>query len=254
MVRIVALAAVASIGLFTGAWLGGAQGASSRQPTEPLPARGRVSVDRGRAVAEVDERFLSFAVDTAEVVGGDFWAPPGQGQGLLDTHAVDAFDFGRAELRRLAGALAPAYLRIGGTDADRTAYRLEDGPPPAAPGGARWVLTRRRWDAVNEFASAVGLRIMFTLNAGPSARRPDGSWDPDSARGLVAYSQSRGYPVDVWELGNEINLFPLAHGSWLSAAGRMAARPARSRRPYTTRPSLSTAAQTAWSTSGIRGL
>jgi len=180
------------------------------------PARARLQFDGQRALAEVDERFLSFAVDTAQVVGGEFWAPKGQGQGLLDTHAVGTYDFARPRLRRLAAALAPAYLRIGGTDADRTVYYLGDGPPPAPSGGARWVLTRQRWDEVNAFARAVDLRLAFTLNAGPSARDDRGDWNPESARALIAYSQAQGYPVDVWELGNEVNAFPILHRRWLS--------------------------------------
>jgi hypothetical protein len=177
-----------------------------------------VRIDLDRAVETVDERFLSFAVDTAELVGGDFWAPAASAQGLLSTHPVARYDFSRPRLRRLTGALAPAYLRIGGTDADRTVYRLDDsaGADTQIPEGARWVLTRQRWDEVNEFARALDLRIMFTLNAGPSARDADGGWSAESARGLIDYSQRHQYPVDVWELGNEINAFPLTHGSWLS--------------------------------------
>jgi heparanase 1 len=176
-----------------------------------------LGIDFGHPVAEVDERFLSFAVDTAQVVGGDFWAPPAEGEGLLETQRVSGYDFARVELRRLAGALAPAYLRIGGTDADRTVYRLDDGAPAVPGRGALWTLTRQRWDEVNGFARDLGLRVMFTLNAGPSARDADGRWEPDNARALVAYSQQRGYPVDVWELGNEVSAFPLTQATWLSA-------------------------------------
>ena len=51
------------------------------------------------------------------------------------------------------------------------------------------------------------------------ARAPqDGAWNPDNARSLIAYTRAHGYPVDVWELGNEINAFPLTHGRWLSGA------------------------------------
>jgi hypothetical protein len=196
---------------------------AARRP--PVPAAVAVTLDRLRPAAEVDPRFLSFAVDIAQVVGGDFWAPPGSGQGLLQTQAVARYDFGRARLRRLTGALAPAYLRIGGTDADRTAYDVGQGeiqtgtgsaPSPGAT-GARWRLSRRSWDAVGGFARDLGLSIMFTLNAGPSARDERGEWNPDSARALVAYTRRQGYPVEVWELGNEVNAFPLTHRMWLSA-------------------------------------
>lgn len=180
------------------------------------PERVRLIFDGQQVAAEVDERFLSFAIDTAQVVGGEFWAPRGQGEGMLSTHAVGRYDFARPQLRRLAAALAPAYLRIGGTDADRTIYHLADGAPPALPRGARWVLTRQRWDEVNEFAQAMDLRVAFTLNAGPSARDANGDWDPESARGLISYSRAHGYPVDVWELGNEVNAFPILHRRWLS--------------------------------------
>jgi heparanase len=184
---------------------------ASPEPARPsLPSRVRVRIDPQHLAAEVDERFLSFAIDTAQVVGGEFWAPPSEAQGLLRTSAVRRYDFARPRLRRLAAALAPAYLRIGGTDADRTAY-FEAGR------GARWVLTRERWDEVNEFARALDLRLAFTLNAGPGARDGDGNWDPASARALIAYTREKAYPVDVWELGNEVNAYPVIHRMWLSA-------------------------------------
>jgi len=199
----------------------GVPGFSGEAPPPPPPAGGvavRVELDHG-PIATVDERFLSFAVDTAQVVGGEFWAPHGSEHGVLKTHAVAAYDFSRPALRRMASALAPAYLRIGGTDADRTVYRVDgDDRASVSEGGARWVLTRQRWDQVGEFARDTDLKIMFTLNAGPSARAEDGAWNPDNARSLIAYTRARGYPVDVWELGNEINAFPLTHGRWLSGA------------------------------------
>jgi heparanase 1 len=199
----------------------------------PQRLRADAAFDGSRVVATVDERFVSFAVDTAQVVGGRFWAPAGAGEGLLKTGAVPAFAFSRPRLRRLTGALAPAYLRIGGTDADRTVYDL--GPPhsdgdgdgggadrgraaEASAAGARWVLTRQRWDAVSDFARQLDLRILFTLNAGPAARDAEGGWDPAGARQLVAYAVAHGDPVDVWELGNEANAFPVTHGLWLSPA------------------------------------
>jgi heparanase 1 len=199
-----------ALALSTSAVILGSHGADR----PPAPAVVRLTLDGTHPAAQVDERFVSFAIDTAQVVGGSFWAAPGRGHGLLDTAPVPRFDFGRLQLVRLARALAPAYLRIGGTDADRTAYQIDDAPPAS---GARWVLTRHRWDELADFARAADLRLMFTLNAGPSARDRHGDWDPESARPLIEHARRRGDPVEVWELGNEVNAYPLAHGTWLSA-------------------------------------
>lgn len=228
--RIVLLLAVALVALVPfhdrdGAW---------EATIAPVPAHLQVAAafDGGRVVAEVDPRYLSFAVDTIQVVGGRFWAPPGQGKGLLGTSPVSRFQFRQPRLRQLAGALAPAYLRIGGTDADRTVYDLSDRAPGAAvqgKDGAHGVLTRAIWDEVNGFAQQLDLRLLFTLNAGPTARDPAGNWDASGARQLITYSVAHGYPVDVWELGNEANAFPVAHGLWLSSE-RYAADLLRARR------------------------
>jgi heparanase 1 len=209
---------VAGATAFGGYLLWPEEGASA---TGPAPAQVSLSVDLDRAAAQVEDRFLSVAIDTAEVVGGEFWAPPGSGEGLLRTHGIRPYDFARPRLRNLARGLAPAYLRIGGSAADWTTYRMDDGATSAsAPphrDGARWTLTRQRWDEVNAFARDLDYRILFTLNAGRSARDADGRWDPESARPLIEYSQRNGYPVEAWELGNEPNAFPLLHWTWLSA-------------------------------------
>ena len=207
---------------------------ASQALIEPVPAhlRAAAAFDGRRAVAEVDPRYVSFAVDTIQVVGGPFWAPAGQGQGLLSTSPVSRFQFTRPRLRRLAGALAPAFMRIGGTDADRTVYDLGEGPARRSglqKDQARGVLTRAIWDEVNGFARELDLRLLFTLNAGPTARDAAGNWDPADARKLVTYSVAHGYPVDVWELGNEANAFPVSHGVWLSSE-RYAADLGRARR------------------------
>jgi hypothetical protein len=52
-----------------------------------------------------------------------------------------------------------------------------------------------------------GLELVFTLNAGPSSRDRRRCWSGDNAAELLSYSASRGYPVSVWELGNEMNAF-----------------------------------------------
>jgi heparanase 1 len=73
-------------------------------------------------------------------------------------------------------------------------------------------MTARQWDNVNAFASRNGLQLVFTLNAGPSARKADGSWDGSNAAELLKYTAGHGYKVSLWELGNELNIFWFVHG------------------------------------------
>src|SRR5688500_9578105 len=87
-------------------------GGPSLVPSGPL----QLSYAGEQVVGRVDDRFLSFAVDMAQVVGSRFWAEPGRGEGILETEPVPGFDFSRPRLHRLTAALAPALLRVGGTD------------------------------------------------------------------------------------------------------------------------------------------
>jgi heparanase 1 len=165
-----------------------------------------ISVERGKALGTVSERFLSLAVDSAQLVGGDWWDAQATVGGM---QPVPPFDFTRAQLRLLAGALAPAYLRLGGTDADRIYYDLGDVPVAQAPAPYRWVLSRQQWNAAAEFAQSLDFQLLFTLNAGPGPRDSSGAWQPDQARALLQYSAALPSPVAVWELGNEINGYPV---------------------------------------------
>ena len=49
--------------------------------------------------------------------------------------------------------------------------------------------------------------MLFTLNAGAGPRDAAGRWQPAQARSLLAYAATRGDPVAIWELGNEVNAY-----------------------------------------------
>ncbi len=133
---------------------------------QPVPPGRPVAVEVGDVIAEVDPRFLSVAIDTAQALGGRFWALDGG----FEEEIRSPFDFERAQLRALARPLAPAVLRVGGTAADFVAYDLSANPSlPNA--GYSLLLTRERWDAMHRFAADVGFDVLFTLNAGPGRRR-----------------------------------------------------------------------------------
>lgn len=186
------------------------------QPAQTLaPYTSTVTIDLEHPVCRVCPEYLSFSLDMSQVVGGKWWNPRADrveiGSGTV--HAPQ-FDFNRPTLDVLTRHLAPAYLRIGGSESDKVYYDLHsDGHSPAhIPAGYESVLTRRQYDAIHEFAQRNGLQVVFTLNAGPSSRKRDGSWDDENAAQLMTYSRQQGQSVAVWELGNEVNIFWSLYG------------------------------------------
>jgi heparanase 1 len=73
-------------------------------------------------------------------------------------------------------------------------------------------------------------RVLFTLNAGPGPRDANGAWQPDNARALLEYSHARQYPVALWDLGNEANVFPVTIRLGYSVGGAQLARDATTAR------------------------
>lgn len=179
----------------------------------PADTIAQLSVDPSAPMATVDERYLSFAVDTAQVVGGLFWSAEPEQQ-LIGQERQPVYDFERTRLRALAAELAPAYLRIGGSDADRVFYDMTAEPVAEQdlPEDFEFVLTAGQVDGVFEFAEALDLDVMFTLSAGPGVRDENGNWTPAMARTLLEYVIDNGYEVDFWELGNEWDRFPIILG------------------------------------------
>lgn len=199
---------------------GGETGGGAR-PDGPATPSGAVALQIGldAPIAEVDPRYLSFAIDASQWVGGTFWGEASGSSGGLGEQDIDPFDFDRARLRELTAPLAPAMLRLGGSEADKVYVDLGDDPLDEAPEPYSEVLTRAMWEGVLEFVDAVEFDLFVTVNAGPGPR--DGrAWTPDNVRPLVEAANAADAPVVVWELGNEINGYPLLHGlDWgLSAA------------------------------------
>jgi len=166
-----------------------------------------VRVYRDKSARHLPRRFLSVALDTAHVVGAPFWGNATAEQGMVN--------LADPTLRRLAAAIGPSYLRVGGTDADRVVYDLRSSPTPSVVANGVKTITAARWGELADFATAIDFQLMFTLNFGPASRDENGDWDPDSASALVAHARRRGDPVAVWEAGNELNAFLLLHKQWL---------------------------------------
>ncbi|WP_028670294.1 hypothetical protein [Saccharospirillum impatiens] len=160
--------------------------APARTPTTIYLSLG---FERGETSAD----FVGVAIDAAMLTGGDWWTdhdgPP---------RPLDLDDEG---LRYWSRILAPAWVRLGGTEADKLWWQSPDDPSPAQP----W-LDQSDLDGFLRFTRAVDARPMITTSTGPRVRQ-QGDWQPDQLQRLLGW-----LPDDyngVLEFGNE----PGAH--WL---------------------------------------
>jgi hypothetical protein len=96
-------------------------------------------------IAAVDERFQSYNIEMVEVTGGRFWRPYGDGPSSELYAYRQPIDLANARLRKLAAALAPAFVRVSGTWANTTYFPDTDAAPSEPPAGFASVLTRARW-------------------------------------------------------------------------------------------------------------
>ncbi|XP_061886877.1 heparanase [Entelurus aequoreus] len=173
-----------------------------------------------RARHRVDPRFVSVTIDASLAQDERFMY-------LLSSPKV----------RTLAKALAPAYVRFGGTRQDFMEFSPQRDRGMAVPKRnwaelplcweehlkAQWrkqakllaqqdmnrkfpqiEFTEVTLDLLHAFANNSGLDLIFGLNA--LLRNADNTWNSSNARSLLGYCQSKRYRVS-WELGNEPNSF-----------------------------------------------
>ena len=177
--------------------------------TRALPAAESLAPAEMRRIGSVDERFQSYNIEMVEVTGGTFWKPY-----AARTNAPDAGLFSErrpknlddAQLRSLAAALAPAFVRISGTWANTTYFAETDDAPPTPPAGFKAVLTRRQWQGVIDFSRAVDAPIVTSFAISAGTRDARGVWAPDQARRLLAATRSMGGRIAATELMNEPDL------------------------------------------------
>ena len=171
-----------------------------------------LSIDANSPIAAVDERFLSFSIDSAQLVGVPFW-----------DENLGPFDFSRPAIRNLAQQLSPAYFRVGGSDGDKVFYQVGPQESMAMPAGYESVLTETQTDALYGFIDVTGLDLLFTLNGGPGDRDENKAWQTANASALLNYTASKQYSTAAWALTNEPALFIGLHGGYILPASQLAA-------------------------------
>src|ERR1051326_6034412 len=185
-------------------------------------------------LAAVDERYQSYNVEMAEVIGGNFWKPydkntlatlrtranaasEGGGSGGsapakvgVDTAIYQArppVNLTNARLRKLAAALGPAYVRVSGSWANSVYFHDSDSPAPRkAPTGFEGVLTRAQWKGVIDFAKAVNADLVTSFAISAGVRDANGVWTPVEARKLIAFTDAAGGHISAAEMFNEPNM------------------------------------------------
>ena len=171
--------------------------------------------------APVDPRFLSVAIDTSLVVGGHWWSATGDVEATGQA-PIRPLDLTNVTLARLARELAPAYVRVGGTEADKIVYAVEsDSGTRTRPDEI--VLTRERWESLVEFVRRAKLDLFFTLNAGPGRRDANRHWESQNAEQLLRYAHVHAQPISVIEFGNEINGYWFNFGIFDQPSGALVA-------------------------------
>jgi heparanase len=172
-------------------------------------------------VGTIEERFQSYNVEMAEIIGGNFWKPYGPGgkiampsttsigEGVagLDPNLFQALaplDTANARLRKLAAALGPAYVRVSGTWANSVYFHDSDAPPPAkAPKGFNGILTRTQWKNAINFSGAANAELVSSFTISTGVRDQNGIWTSDQASKWLAYTKTAGGRIAAAEFFNE---------------------------------------------------
>jgi heparanase 1 len=179
----------------------------ARSDKPPRVLEAWVTLEDPEPVAQVDERYLSFSLDISVVAGGFWWEGAITSRSGLGMLRIPPLDLNSPKLDKFTQALTPAYLRVGGSEADRVHYF-------SAPSEElnSLVLTQAIWDRLHGFLQRNQLRFFFTVKYGLFERRQHGQWQGGEVEKLLQYSREKGYRIDVCELGNELNAYWAFHG------------------------------------------
>ena len=162
-----------------------------------MPQNVSVSVNLEKASYTVSNQFLSVTIDSHSIQYNWY-----------------NLNFKSPRLINMGKALAPAMLRIGGTDQDYLLFNetTETDSYPhygqqslerLSSDHENYTMSTEQWDAINQYVQTTGWDIIFGLNVFLRNPWPQGNWDTTNAEQLMGYTISKGYQVN-WELGNGI--------------------------------------------------
>lgn len=167
-----------------------------------------IRLNTKRVMCDMDDRFLSFSIDAIEM-----------------KRKFRCFSMFSDKVGKLARALSPAYLRVGGTPQDFATFTTGDNTVnkyqhfhhdkgkgrSCEPHFKSWKkmkpfhLSIKQFGDIFEFANSSGLNLIFGVNA-LTQRNTDNSWDESNFLKVLKFSRSKDFPI-AWELGNEPNRY-----------------------------------------------
>src|SRR5690606_5064983 len=142
-----------------------------RNHTETSPAVQTVNLHDSEAIGHVEDRYLSYSIDISVLAGGFWWEGSTRIHRGLGTLRVPPLSLHQDKLNRLVSALGPAYLRVGGSEADKIHYFEAPAADPES-----LVLTRETWDNLHNFIQKHDFKFVFTVKYGLFKRSQHGSW------------------------------------------------------------------------------
>ncbi|ETI58647.1 glycosyl hydrolase family 79 N-terminal domain-containing protein [Marinomonas profundimaris] len=170
-----------------------------------------VTLNSMTPITKVDPRFLSFSIDISVLAGGYWWEGSKGTQRGLGTERVEPLDLNQPKLDLLIRALGPAYVRVGGSEADKIHYFTSLNPPSTTPSDVL-TLTQGMWNNLHNFCQRLDLSLMFTMKYGLFERGQHGIWQAHEVEALLKYCDAHGQRIDIIELGNELNAYWAFHG------------------------------------------
>ncbi|XP_050308161.1 heparanase-like [Anthonomus grandis grandis] len=152
----------------------------------------------------VNDKFISLGLDSSVIARG-----------------FPHFNMTDPVLVQMMKYLSPAYLRIGGNQADQIVFlRNADGTSGEDVHGQysnssnEYYLKAPDWLSLYNTVTSANLNIIYDLNS--LLRNEDGAWNATNAIEMLEFSKEHGLFVN-WELGNEPNSYPHKFGTSVNA-------------------------------------
>lgn len=190
-----------------------------RQTLKPQSNNVIVTLNQTGTIAQVDDKYLSFSIDISVLAGGFWWEGSTSSQQGLGTQKIPPLNLQPGKLDKLVQTLGPAYLRVGGSEADNIHY-FDTGEAISNT----LVLRKTMWDDLHKFCERLNLSLMFTFKYGLFNRQQHGHWQADEVIKLLKYSQDNHQHIAICELGNELNAYWAFHGITSQPRARLLAK------------------------------